>query len=260
MNEKDDRARQEIQRKQRREQEAREKARARVDKGRWFHMGMAATRGETTANGWRTELPVRTLEGMRRYDTARTVDPTDKRFTEYKSGRTPERETLEQLAKDRDRIQNDGWSGTWVTVEGVKMPWRVSRELARLQREFPDRFDVVYVTKEQAERAILKGKELERQQLELFSGDKLRAQQERVRQQERARAIERAKEAQRARDAAEAAKKEQVREITDLHRLAFPTPGDRSRDPLGREPHERNPRGRERGRDERGRDERGRER
>jgi hypothetical protein len=283
MNDKEERKRRQIEAQRRQEQERSKRARERVDQGRWFHLGMAAARGETAANGWKTEHLIKTLNGLRRHDTARVIDPADRRFAEYKSGRTPEKEALEQLAKDRAAL-NAGWSGTWVHVEGAKLGWRVTQELKRLQREFPDRFDVVVVSRQQAEQAIQRGKELERGQLELLDAAKLR------KQAEQARTLEKAREAQRIRNNAQAAiekkneerqraeeqktraarereaeaERARVREINELLRAAFPRPGDPGYNAKVRDPREHDGRGRSRARDERGkergRDERGRER
>ncbi|MBO0879025.1 MAG: hypothetical protein J2P17_01300 [Mycobacterium sp.] len=178
----DDKERRKKLRRQNREERKSREARERVDQGRQFQLGMADRRGETAQNGWRTEHSERSLG--RRYDTARVVDPTDRRFTEYKSGRTPTSETLAQLDKD-ERALERGWSGTWVRVAGVKFGREVEERLARLQRDFPDRFDVATVTKLEKEIAIDRGKELERGgQLSLFDARRLQAERERAREQD----------------------------------------------------------------------------
>ncbi|MEU6564802.1 hypothetical protein [Nocardia nova] len=229
-----DRERRRIEEERRRQQARSKEARERVNNGRWFHIGMAAMRGETRENGWVTEHTVRTLEGIRRHDTARVVDPSDKRFAEYKSGKTPANEALGQLEKDRELLAG-GWSGTFIRVEGVRFDRKLERELAKLAREFPDQFDIVYVSREQAAIAIAKGKQLEsrdRNQLSLFDEQKMRQKELRRREIERMKEVKRIREVaakaeaaakekrereekereQRARDAAAAARQQRARD------------------------------------------------
>lgn len=242
-------------RRENRDERRSQQARDRVDIGRWFQMGMAAMRGETAQNGWRTEHFERSLG--RRYDTARVVDPTDRRFTEYKSGRTPTRETLKQLGKDRQALER-GWSGTWVRVADVHFSGKVEEKLRELQRDFRDRFDLVTVTEQQRRAAIDRGRELELGgQLSLFDAGKLqehereraknardrrerevraaRAQQREREQRERDHGREperdawrgkpwRVPERERAREEREPPPATDLRTVVELHALSFPQP------------------------------------
>ncbi|MBO0878973.1 MAG: hypothetical protein J2P17_01020 [Mycobacterium sp.] len=164
----------------RQEKEAR-KAKERVDRGRWFHLGMAAKRGETREHGWVTEHSVRTLNGLRRFDTARVIDPRHLEFAEYKSGNTPEDDALKQLAKDREMLER-GWCGTWVRVEGFRFSPAVERELHELQRNFPDSFTVKTESRQAKQEAIDRGRDIEQGRLELFDSQRLR-ERERAREQ-----------------------------------------------------------------------------
>ncbi len=226
---------------QRRAREA-ARARSRIDKGRWFHLGMAAKRGETRENGWVTEFQVNTLHGRRRLDTARVHDERNRHFAEYKSGRTPEKDALEQLKKDRELLEQ-GWCGTWVRVEGVNFGRSVEKELKKLERDFRDQFDVVFVTEQEAREAIQRGQELERRhQRELFSGAELRAREERKRR------LERLKEAERTRAAAAQAiekKKQREREEQERRRARELAAAEQARQQRAREEQERQQQARE---------------
>lgn len=228
----------------RRQRAVSEQARERVNQGRWFHLGMAAIRGETRENGWTTEHAVRTLEGIRRHDTARVIDPTDKRFAEYKSGRTPANEALDQLKKDRELLDR-GWSGTFIRVQGVRFERKLERELTKLAKEYPDQFDVVFVSREQAKIAVDKGRQLEqreRDQLSLFDETKIRQKELRRRELERMKEIKRTREA--ADKAEKAAKEKRAREEKERQQRERDAAAEQARQQRAREEQERQQQGR----------------
>ncbi|WP_157124412.1 hypothetical protein [Nocardia pseudovaccinii] len=150
----------------------------RRENARLFHHGMAHQRGETPERGWRHEREVRTPDGYRRMDSSRVVDKDDRRFTEYKSGQVSGKTSREQVDKDIYLVRDEGWSGQWVTVAGERFDREIRDPLEKLAREFPERFQIVEVTKTQRLQAIELGRQLERDapQLELFDVTQLREQ------------------------------------------------------------------------------------
>ena len=215
----DDAGRSEAEKERRRQQRAAHRARRHNERGRHFHLGMAQLRGETRENGWRHEQTVE-IPGMggRRHDTSRTVDPRDRQFTEYKSGETIRgKESLTQVQKDAHLVEQ-GWRGEWVMTDTA---WKdidrsIGRQLEQLQQQYPDRFRVDLISREQREQAIRLGKELDRNraQPELFDSRELRAR-ERVRQREE-RARQSAREhAEPAMAAQQMATQRHAREVTE---------------------------------------------
>lgn len=125
-------------------------------------------RGETRANGWQHEQSIVLGSGKgstRIHDTARTNSAGGRDFTEYKSGvRVPgDAHTLNQIALDREVLSRDPHAtGTWVMRVGAADPM-VRQQLDGLQRDFPGRFQVVEVSRAEAEKARKLGRALEQQ-------------------------------------------------------------------------------------------------
>lgn len=180
----------------RRQREASRRGRRINDRGRQFHLGMAQQRGETRENGWRYEHVTRTDHGNRRHDTARVIDPNDRRFTEYKSGRTLTERTMPQLDKDTNLLSK-GWRGEWVIPADAHLSRSVDQRLRDLQRQYPGRFTVTRVSRDDINRAIALGKELERHrnQPELFDTARMRARELARQRAERVKDIARTKDA-----------------------------------------------------------------
>ncbi|WP_280422510.1 hypothetical protein [Nocardia carnea] len=194
----------------RREQrEASKRGRKSQEIGREFHYGMAEIRGETTKNGWQHERAI-TLDGQtRKHDAAKINEKGGLEFREYKAGQIVGGDlTMSQIAQDRRVLERDPHAtGLWIMRQGAAEP-AVRRELDKLLRDFPQRFRVVEVTKEQAKQARRVGQELsrDRNQLELISQQELRRDQ-------RARELrDKVQERQRVQEAAQRAIEQQERE------------------------------------------------
>ena len=120
------------------------------------------------ANGWQHEQSIVLGAGKgntRIHDTARTNAAGGRDFTEYKSGvRVPgDAHTLNQIALDREVLSRDPHAtGTWVMRVGAADPM-VRQQLDELQRGFPGRFQVVEVSRAEAEKARKLGRALEQQ-------------------------------------------------------------------------------------------------
>ncbi|MBF6354921.1 hypothetical protein IU449_10245 [Nocardia higoensis] len=152
---------------------------------------MAQLRGETRANGWQHEqsIVLGPDKGKTRiHDTARTNAAGGRDFTEYKSGvRVPgDAHTLNQIALDRKVLSTDPHAtGTWVMREGAA-DRAVRQQLEGLQRDFPGRFQVVEVSRAEAEKARKLGRALEQQavgvQRELHNIPELIRQQQQQRE------------------------------------------------------------------------------
>jgi hypothetical protein len=247
---------------------------------------MARQRGETRENGWRNEQKIELGKGKgntRIHDTARVNEKGGRDFTEYKGGVRVrgDAHTLNQLILDREVLNRDpNATGTWVTRAGAADPV-VRKQLEALQRDFPDRFQAVEVSRAEAEKARKLGRVLEQQargvQRELHNVPELIRQQQRQRdpkarvQAAAQRAVER-QEAQKAADRArqhELARIQQARaqllarlppEVARVVEVGMPTPAqelDRERPTPGtgttRAGRETRARGLERGRETRGR-------
>lgn len=172
------------------QRKASERARKVNDKGRHFHHGMAQIRGETHEAGWQRESVVPTDLGRRKHDTARGRDGHGREFTEYKNKRHITAKDLYQLAMDHEKLTKDKeGKGTWVIPVTARIDPAVQRQLEKMSREFGDRFQVIYATQAQVRQAMQVGKDLERDrnQLELFDTDKMRAQQRAKERAERVR-------------------------------------------------------------------------
>ncbi|WP_218002439.1 hypothetical protein [Nocardia brevicatena] len=114
---------------------------------------MAELRGETRENGWHHEQTLDLESGRsRRHDTALAVNELGGRdFTEYKWGENVGGElTMEQIAKDREALTLDpNARGTWVLQQGAADS-ATRKGLDALVRDFPGRFHIEEITKEQA--------------------------------------------------------------------------------------------------------------
>ncbi len=205
--------RREIEAERRRHREASERGRKHAERGRHFHEGMAQLR----ENGWRYQHSTTTDLGVRRHDTARILDANDQRFSEYKSGNRVEgKDTLDQVRKDALLIEA-GWHGQWVMTD---IAWQhidktIGDRLRELHDRFPERFQVVVVSRAEREKAIRLGKELDRSrnQLELVNSEAPRARQRQREHAERAKEIARTQEAAaRALKAREQAERDHTRE------------------------------------------------
>ncbi|WP_280417154.1 hypothetical protein [Nocardia carnea] len=250
--------------------EASQRGRKSQEIGREFQYGMAEIRGETPKNGWQHERPI-TLDGQtRKHDAARVNEKGGLEFREYKGGRNVGGElTMSQIAQDRRVLERDPHAtGLWIMRQGAAAP-AVRRELEKLFRDFPQRFQVVEVSNEQAKQARRVGQELgrDRNQLELVNTEQLRRDQrakerrDRIQQKQQVKeAVQRAaeqrerenrqrKELQQQREAADRLAKRALqrreatdrgertpmsaREAADILRVSRPTPGAA---PLSRNP------------------------
>lgn len=218
------RRRQDLEAARRAQREASKKARESQTLGREFHYGMAEVRGETTKNGWQHERSI-VLDGVKRiHDAGRINEKGGLEFREYKGGRNVRGElTMSQIAQDRRVLERDPHAtGIWIMRQGAADP-SVSRELEKLLRDFPGRFQVVEVTHKQVEHARQVAQDLSknRNQLELVNTEQLRRDQRakelRDRVQEKQRTQEAAQRAadQQARERREREERQQQREAAD---------------------------------------------
>ncbi|MGW5220865.1 hypothetical protein ACWEQA_23660 [Nocardia sp. NPDC004085] len=202
-----------------------ERSRKARDRGRHFHRGMAQQRGETRENGWHHEAKIELGKGKgntRIHDTARVNDKGGRDFTEYKSGVVVRAtaHTLNQLRLDREVLARDPHAtGTWVIRDGAADP-AVRTHLDALRRDFPERFQVVEVSRAEAEKARKLGRAPEQQargvQREMHNVPELIRQQQQRQQDAKARvqeAVQRAVERQEAQKAAENARQQQLARI-----------------------------------------------
>ncbi|KZM71166.1 hypothetical protein [Nocardia terpenica] len=153
---------------------------------------MAQLRGETPARGWQHEQAIVLGKGKgntRIHDTARTNEQGGREFTEYKYGMQvrADAKTLNQLILDREVLTRDqNATGTWVMRAGAADA-TLRQQLDALHRDFPGRFQVVEISREEAEKARKLGRSLEQQaqgvQRELHDVPQLiRSQQQRARE------------------------------------------------------------------------------
>ncbi|MET8799729.1 hypothetical protein ABZV91_25455 [Nocardia sp. NPDC004568] len=140
----------------------------RYERGLYFELGRARERGETRDNGWVPQFEIKTSEGTRILDSART-DGRGTEGVERKSGRVNERDTYFQLFKERAALESGQLTRSrWETVVGEKIPDKVRRQLEGLARDFPGRFHHEVVSRADALRAIQLGRSLASKQLELI--------------------------------------------------------------------------------------------
>ncbi|MBF6066278.1 hypothetical protein IU500_31740 [Nocardia terpenica] len=153
---------------------------------------MAQLRGETPARGWQHEQAIVLGKGKgntRIHDTARTNEQGGREFTEYKYGMRvrADAKTLNQLILDREVLTRDqNATGTWVMRAGAADA-TLRQQLDALHPDFPGRFQVVEISREEAEKARKLGRSLEQQaqgvQRELHDVPQLiRSQQQRARE------------------------------------------------------------------------------
>ncbi|WP_280420859.1 hypothetical protein [Nocardia carnea] len=204
----DEMRRRHVERERRDQRERSERARTSNDIGRWFHNGIAEMRGETRENGWQQQRSVKLPSGRTRiHDGARTQKEHE--FREYKDAQVVGGKfVMEQISKEREHLQTDPKAkGAWIVLEGS--PDSAARaELERLEQDFKGRFQLIEISQDEARKALKLGQALERNrdQLELFDPDKLRAK-ERARE-----AKEKAQEKQRVQEAARQAIDQRERE------------------------------------------------
>jgi membrane protein involved in colicin uptake len=138
------------------------------EKGLYFELGRAHERGETPERGWVRQFRIETSKGPRVLDNART-EGRGTRGVERKSGRINERDTREQLVKERAGLESGQLTHSrWETVAGEKIPRAVAAELQAMARDFPGRFHHEIVSRADALRAMRLGRSLMSKQLELM--------------------------------------------------------------------------------------------
>ncbi|MFE3105281.1 hypothetical protein [Nocardia tengchongensis] len=227
---KEDRKAEAAQRARKERDRASERAKKAQERGRHFHEGMAQLRGETRAAGWEHEKTIDTRLGERRHDTARYDEKGRLReFTEYKDRKRLDARALEQLSREREVLDRERQAhGTWVIREDTRVDSRVARQLEKMQRQYGDRFRVVYVSRERAHQAQLIGRNFEKgrstdDQLELegVKAEELRRQQQRKERDERIREQARLRElAAEALERDRAAERERAGHLRDRELLA----------------------------------------
>ncbi|WP_280275141.1 hypothetical protein [Nocardia wallacei] len=138
------------------------------ERGLYFELGRAHIRGETPEKGWVRQFEIKVGGKIRRLDSART-EGRGVRSRERKSGQVHERETLEQLRRERAALRTGQLTHSgWETVAGEKMPRTVRDELHQMARDFPGRFHHEVISRADALRALELGKSLASRQLELI--------------------------------------------------------------------------------------------
>lgn len=138
------------------------------ERGLYFELGRAHIRGETPEKGWVRQFEIKVGGKIRRLDSART-EGRGVRSRERKSGQVHERETLEQLRRERAALRTGQLTHSgWETVAGEKMPRTVRDELHQMARDFPGRFHHEVISRADALRALQLGKSLASRQLELI--------------------------------------------------------------------------------------------
>jgi hypothetical protein len=163
------------------------------ERGLYFELGRAHIRGETPERGWARQFKIETGKGSRVLDSAKT-EGRGVRAVERKSGRVNEKDTRDQLARERAGLASGQLAySTWETVEGEKLPDKVREDMQALARDFPGRFDHQVISRADALRAIQLGQSLMSKQLELVRAyeltraDRARKRLEKIREIVRAR-------------------------------------------------------------------------
>lgn len=221
MSSEEDERRRRVEQERREQRERSDRGRESNDIGRWFHYGIAELRGETQANGWVHERPVKLPSGRERiHDNARAVNGHE--FREYKGGaRVGGDFVMEQISKEREFLQADPQArGIWIVQHGA-LEAQARTELEKLQSEFAGRFGVEEISRDLAHKAKKVGQSLERDhhQLELFDSAQLRSQQRAKEAREKARAKARVQEAAQ-RSLEKQAREQEAREIEQRRREA----------------------------------------
>ncbi|WP_280243073.1 hypothetical protein [Nocardia abscessus] len=138
------------------------------EKGLYFELGRALERGEIPEKGWERQFKLQVGDKARYLDSARTLG-RGVDGVERKSGRVNERDARAQLRVERAALDKGLLARSrWETVAGEKMPRAVAREMERMARDFPGRFNHVTVSRADALRAIQLGQSLVSKQLELI--------------------------------------------------------------------------------------------
>ncbi|NKY87204.1 hypothetical protein [Nocardia veterana] len=174
------------------------------ERGLYFELGRAHMRGETPEKGWVKQFRIETGHRSRVIDNART-DGRGVEARERKSGRLPERETREQLLKERAALESGQITrSVWETVEGEKIPRSVADDMRAMARDFKDRFEHQVISRADAARAIELGRSLVARQgelvraYELERADRARKRLQNIREIVRKRELERQKQQERA--------------------------------------------------------------
>ncbi|MGK8491485.1 hypothetical protein [Nocardia asiatica] len=194
------------------------------ERGLYFELGRAHEMGETQEKGWVKQFRIRTTEGPRVLDSARTVGRGIE-GVERKSGRVNERDAGHQLDKERAALESGQLvRSRWETVAGEKIPDKVIEQMRDLAHDFKEKFQHVEISRKAATRAIEIGRSLAGQQLELVKSyelqraDRARGRLANIRQ------IVRAKER-----AEDFRKMQQFREAAMLGRADAPQQAERDR-------------------------------
>ncbi|MGX1778659.1 hypothetical protein ACWIGW_41585 [Nocardia brasiliensis] len=187
------------------------------EKGLYFELGRAHEMGETPDKGWVRQFEIRTSEGPRVLDSART-DGSGVKAKERKSGRINEIETGKQLDKERAGLDTGQLtSSTWETVAGERIPPLVADKMDAMSRDFGSKFQHVTLSREDALRAMRLGQSLASKQMELFRPyELLRADRARERLENIRQIVKERQDHQRVRAAEIAAARQAAKE--------FPTP------------------------------------
>ncbi|MEV5834973.1 hypothetical protein [Nocardia sp. NPDC052112] len=174
--------------------------------GNDFREGLMLIRGHTGPE-YRTEIPIRGPDGRidRKWDYGRVVGGRVKEATETKAGRIKAKDAVPQIVKDRRELRRDPTLvKEWVTVKGARVDKAARDLMQRMAKEFPGRFIITELTKEQRNAAITRAQaERKREQRDVLARQMQRLRLARERE-------ERAK--QRERDEREAHVKQRARE------------------------------------------------
>jgi len=84
--------------------------------------------------GWSSQSTYQSTTGTRRWDYA---NQSEQRAVEVKSGSTPVKDGLEQMAKDEEAVRN-GWEVTWHLKSNLSPT--LMRRLGQLEQKYPGQF------------------------------------------------------------------------------------------------------------------------
>ncbi|CAM4097508.1 hypothetical protein NONI108955_08800 [Nocardia ninae] len=137
------------------------------ERGLYFELGRAHEMGETADKGWVKQFRIQTAKGPRILDNARTAGQGIE-SVERKSGRVNERESREQIAKEHAGIAAGQIARSrWETVAGEKVPDKTRELMQDTADATKGKFQHVEISREAAARAMVIGRSLVSQQLEL---------------------------------------------------------------------------------------------
>ncbi|WP_280239767.1 hypothetical protein [Nocardia abscessus] len=143
------------------------------ERGLYFELGRAHEMGESQERGWVKQFRIRTTEGPRVLDSARTVGRGIE-GVERKSGRVNERHAGHQLDKERAALESGQLvRSRWETVAGEKIPDKILQQMRELAHDSKGKFQHVEISRKAATRAIEIGRSLAGQQLELVKSYEL---------------------------------------------------------------------------------------